>query len=93
MRIDGIEIQDYLDAKEERYEALKRLRNIVFDLVVEWHEQFSDHPAHIRESERIRSELLLKISERMLDYEMLMWDFKKDWDFDDKEMIEYGLKK
>lgn len=91
MKKDGIEIQDYLDAKEERIEAIKKLRNIVFDLLVEWHESLDDHPTRINESVRKRAELLTKITYRMHDYEALMWDFKKDWQFNEQECTDYGL--
>ena len=94
--VKKIEIPPYLDAKEERINAIEWIRDRVFDLLIERNDVMNGltnlgphRPKCQKRLKEIEDEIIWRIN----DYKCFMWDFKQDWDFDEEERKDYGLEK
>ena len=86
-----IQVNDYLDAKEDRIKALKVLRNKMFNLTIDYIEYSTcDHPAHMKECNEKVHKLWEEMIWRWQDYQVFMYDFQQDWDLNYQD---YGLDK
>lgn len=76
-----LKLPEFIDAREERTEAIEALKNIIFDISIMRYDALIDnHPTRQKEIEKTLKKLDTEFIMRMQDFEVLMYDFKKDWD-------------
>lgn len=81
-----LKLPEFIDAREERTEALEALKNIIFDISIMRYDALrDDHPARSKENGKTLKRLETEFIMRMQDFETLMYDFKKDWHLNYKD--------
>ena len=88
-----IEIDEHLDAKNDRVNALLKLKEHVFNLCVERWQHLQGIYSHFKHAESEQNkfdECNDELVKRFQDYDQFMYDYQGDWDLNYQD---YGLDK
>ena len=77
------ELSDKLDYLDIRKTNIEKIKNIIFDLCIEEYDKqlaLTNLGSHRESCKKRLKEINEERCWRLQDYEVFMWDFRKDWD-------------